>query len=82
MIFSRKLCAYLDQLVEGEGYGDNHKQVIERLVWDRVNDLLASGMLIELVDSVNPRPRTDYCGDENFCDCRRYAALRSKSSGT
>lgn len=57
LLVSRKLDAYLKQAIDLEGFGDTRGEVIQRFVWDRVNELIASHRLVELEDSVNPRPR-------------------------
>lgn len=40
-----KLVAYLDQIVDLQGFGDTRQDVIKRLVWDGINDLLAKKRL-------------------------------------
>lgn len=53
-----RMKAYLDALVEMEGFGRNREQVAERLVWKCINDLIASGRLRE----------RDMCGVETSHD--------------
>lgn len=56
-LISRKMAAYLKQVAELEGFGDTQGEVIQRFAWDRINELIAGGRLVELVDSVNPTPK-------------------------
>lgn len=42
---SEKLAAYLDDLVQEEGYGNSRVQVARTLVWRGIEDLLSRGIL-------------------------------------
>ena len=42
---SEKLAAYLDDLVEEEGYGNSRVEVARSLVWRGIEDLMSRGIL-------------------------------------
>jgi hypothetical protein len=44
---SPKLIAYLDELQKLEGFGDSRPDIVRRFAWDRINELIKDGRLVQ-----------------------------------
>lgn len=56
---SPRLRAYLEQLVEHEGYGDSPGEVALRLVWDSIHHLIGRGVLRSGPRPSRPQPTSE-----------------------